>query len=121
MDAMTKAKEMDQKFFVIVDGDEGICLVGVDPPVVRYLTIGDLHFVEQHLDLPPAHRSLENVALRLAGKWSTSEEDGKVTACMNEIRGMNTDGSLGSDDVRLINACLTGYPPMSLLVGRGKR
>lgn len=116
-DQHDKAAALSGKFFIIVDGDDGICLVSVSPPSVRYLDLGDLHFVRQHLDMKPEERGLEHIALRLAGKG----EPEKLLNWMKAVRNSNVDGSFESGGTRLVNACLVGEAPLELIVARGRR
>jgi hypothetical protein len=109
------------KFFIIVDGEEGLCLVGVDPPTVHYLIRDEIKLAKQHLDVTDDQFSPELIALRLSAEWGNSEFNASIIAWMKEIRAKNSDGSFGSGQKNLVNACLSGLPPMNLLVGRGKR
>jgi hypothetical protein len=124
-DETSRKNVLAGKFFTIVDGDEGLCLVGVDPPIVHYLSHYEILLTAQHLNIPKDKFSHEYIALRLSSNWGGSEDaaefDAELVAWLKEIRGKNTDGSFGTGDQKLVNACLIGPPPMSLLVGRGKR
>ena len=114
-----------KKFFTIVDGDEGLCLVGVDPPIVHYLSHEDIKLVAQHLSVSEDGLTHEYIAMRLSANWGGSKQpDGFeeiLLTLLREIRARNLDGSFGTGDVQLVNACLVGPAPMSVLVGRGKR
>lgn len=112
-----KTGALSGKFFIIVDGDEGICLVAVSPPSVRYLNREDLGFVLQHLDMTTETDRLEKVALRLGGRG----EPEAALNWMRAVRQLNLDGVFGSGDARLVNACLVGEHPLELIVSRGRR
>lgn len=111
----------EDKFFLIVDGDEGICLVGVSPPIVRYLTNEDLKFVTKHLDIPEKTKGKEFLMEEIAARLSGMPENELVLEWMKKTKESNRDGSFGKGNTRRVNACLIGLPPISMLVGRGRR
>ena len=112
-----RTEALSDKFFIIVDGDEGICLVGVSPPTVRYLVIADLYFIRQHFNMEAANLSKEQIALRLAGRGEIEE----VLKWMQSVRKFNIDMGYGSGGMHVVNACISGEAPIELIVGRGRR
>ena len=119
-------RENPEKFFVIIDGNHGLCLVDVAKSRVEYISGGDLNYLAQHLDMvgdgkdgrPPI--DLDKMAVQLSGLYARDNATNLLETIgqLRAVAEVTARSSGGSDSLMV---CLSGGSPMHVIAARGHR